>query len=401
MTAQGSHSLLKELGDFSLNDLETIWLILRGSSVIDWHRLNFDGNADARAFLNAQVFEPDDPGDRERLEQIRDVAIDYLRRNFDFPIPRPVETSNVEQLLHLASSKGHRQLCACTILKAMHIIHHVEARELAFSLALSDQDLFRLIEERVYRLVGNMLSEGFPITEFVGGRKRRDSIYTKLLSKAEAHASAVYDKLRFRIVTRSRDDIMPVLLHLTHHLFPFNYVVPSESINSIYQFRSYCNAHPHLDQLAARLQQGVGDDLVLSDNVFSAEDYRIIHFVVDLPVRVPHDIMAKAPPHAQALGAIVFGLCEFQMVDQETEETNETGDASHARYKNRQRRAVRDRLKLGATGARVSQRGLSAPGRRAPPESLQSAPSLPADSAPASSESASLEAHGDTEEHQR
>ena len=53
---------------------------------------------------------------------------------------------------------------------------------------------FRLIEERVYRLVGQMLAEGLPITEFVGGRKRKDSIYTKLLSKREAHASAVYDK---------------------------------------------------------------------------------------------------------------------------------------------------------------------------------------------------------------
>lgn len=358
MVEQAAFSPLKELGEFSLNDLETIWLMLRGSSVIDWHRLNFGGVGDARAFLKAQLLDPDHPGDQERLDQIRDAAIEYLRRNFDFPIPRPVEKSSVLNLLQLASSKGHRQMCACTILKAMHIIHHVEARELAFSLALSDQDLFRLIEERVYRLVGSMLSEGFPITEFVGGRKRRDSIYTKLLSKAEAHASAVYDKLRFRIVTRSRDDIMPVLLHLTHHLFPFNYVVPGESINSIYQFRSYCNAHPHLDELAARLQQGVGDDLVLSDNVFSAEDYRIIHFVVDLPVRVSDEVLHNAPLHAQSLGSIVFGLCEFQMVDQQTEEANETGDASHARYKNRQRKAVRDRLKLGGAASRSSQRGL-------------------------------------------
>ena len=36
-------------------------------------------------------------------------------------------------LLMLASGRGHRQLCACTILKVMHIIHHLEARELLLS----------------------------------------------------------------------------------------------------------------------------------------------------------------------------------------------------------------------------------------------------------------------------
>jgi len=239
-------------------------------------------------------------------------------------------------------------MCACTILKAMHIIHHVEARELRYSLAMSDQDLFRLVEERVYRLVGHMLSSGLPITEFVGGRKRRDSIYTKLLSKRDAHASAVYDKLRFRIVTRTKDDILPVLLFLSKHLFPFNYVVPGESINTIFHLQSYCAADPHLAKLINRSKVSVGDALVGSDNQFSAESYRIIHLVVDLPVRVPEEVLAAAPPEAQEMGPIVFALCEFQMVDRSTEEANERSEASHASYKDRQRAAVMKRLKLGA-----------------------------------------------------
>jgi uncharacterized protein (TIGR04552 family) len=149
-------------------DLESVSLILQGSSVIELHRVDFSNDVDAANFLRAQAFDPDDPADLLRLEQIKEAAVDYLRRNFEFPIPRPVERADVVQLLRVASGKGHRQLCACAILKAMHIIHHVEARELLFSLALSDQDLFRLIEEQVYRLVGHMLSSGLPITEFVG-----------------------------------------------------------------------------------------------------------------------------------------------------------------------------------------------------------------------------------------
>jgi uncharacterized protein (TIGR04552 family) len=292
-----------------------------------------------------------------RLEQIKEAAVDYLRRNFEFPIPRPIERSDVVHLLRVASGKGHRQLCACAVLKAMHIIHHVEARELLFSLAMSDQDLFRLIEERVYRIVGHMLSSGLPITEFVGGRKRRDSIYTKLLSKTDAHSSAVYDKLRFRIVTRSRDDILPVLLYLSKHLFPFNYVVPGESINTIIHLKSYVENDHHLRSLVPRAQVDVADDLSLSDNQFSADNYSIIHFVVDMPVRVPEAILDAAPPQLQAMGPVIFGLCEFQMIDRETEERNEIGDASHASYKERQRVAVMQRLKLGTRERPATGRG--------------------------------------------
>jgi uncharacterized protein (TIGR04552 family) len=347
MSAPFAMGPLKAVSDFSLQDLDSVWLILQGSSVIDWRQLNFRSEEEAQAFLVAQGFLPDRTGDRARLEQIKLSAIDYLRRNFDFPIPRPFERAEVLELLRVASGKGHRQLCACTILKAMHIIHHVEARELLFSLPMSDQDVFRLLEERVYRVVGHMLSAGLPIIEFVGGRKRRDAIFTKLLSKADTHSSAVYDKLRFRIVTRSREDILPVLLYLSHHLFPFNYVVPGESINTIFQFKSYVEAEDNLRDLGPRLQNSPDDELWGGENQFTAQSFRIIHFVVDIPVRVPDGIMKRATPEQRALGPIIFGLCEFQVVDRETEDANERGDASHASYKERQRLAVMKRLKLG------------------------------------------------------
>jgi uncharacterized protein (TIGR04552 family) len=338
---------LKRIGDFSLADLDSVWLILRGGSVVDWHRLNMPNADDGFRFLRSHGMQPDDPRDRDHIERIQRSAIDYLRRQFDFPIPRPFERATVEQLLIKASGKGHRQLCACTILKAMHIIHHVESRELLFSLAMSNQDLFRLVEERVYRVVGHMLSSGLPITEFVGGRKHRDSIYTKLLSKSDAHASAIYDKLRFRIVTRTLDDILPILRYLSEHLFPFNYVAPEQSINTLLPFRSYCADDPNLKALCAKLQVPPGDAMNIGDNLFSSESYSIIHFVVDLPVRVADDVLNAAPAHVRQLGNIVFGLCEFQMLDQTTEENNETGDASHDRYKGRQLDAVSQRLKLG------------------------------------------------------
>ncbi|MGF1469663.1 MAG: TIGR04552 family protein [Sandaracinaceae bacterium] len=334
----------------SLADLEAIRLVLRGGSVIDWHRLNFADADEVSAFLGAHSLDPSRPADRARAEAVKNSAISYLRRFFDFPIPKAVAEKDVAALLLLASSRGHRQLCACTILKVMHIIHHLEARELLFMLPMSDQELFHLMEQKVYRMVGAMLAQGFPILEFTGGRKNKDSLYTKLLSKPETHAAQIYDKLRFRIVTRGPEDIFPTLKHLMRRVFPFNYGVPLESTNTLLHFRAHCEAHPDLARLLPGLQLDLSveeGDRPNVDNRFTSPRYRVIHFVVDMPVRVPPEVMDQAPPAAWSLGPIVFGQTEFQILDRATERENERGEASHEAYKRRQHAAVARRLKMG------------------------------------------------------
>jgi uncharacterized protein (TIGR04552 family) len=339
---------LKPLEDFSLADLEAIRLILRGDSVIDWRKLDLTGDDDIREYLIAHELRPDLPSDRKRMEHVKSEAIAYLRRQFDYPIPGPVERSTVPELMLLASGRGHRAMCACTILKCMHIIHHLDGRELLFLLPMSNQEVFHIVEEKVYRVIGGMLAGSFPIIEFVGGRKHKDSLITKLMSKQETIAAQIFDKLRFRIVTRTREDILPVLQYLSKKLFPFNYVVPGQSINSVLSFRQVVEKSPLRPLLAQMQTHGSdGPDRVPSDNKFSADEYRIIHFVVDMPVRLPARIMDRAPPSAGPLGDVIFVICEFQIVDRDTESHNELGDASHAKYKERQKKAVMRRLQLG------------------------------------------------------
>jgi uncharacterized protein (TIGR04552 family) len=353
---------LKTLDEFSVSDLESVRLVLRGDSVVDWHRLNFTSEDAIREVIEAQEMRPDEHADRARMNAIKSEAISYLRRHFEYPIPKPVEAASVEELFKLASGRGHRQTCACAILKCMHVIHHLEGRELLFVLPMSDQEIFHVVEEKVYRVIGGMLAEGFPITEFVGGRKNKDSTYTKLLSKREAVSTQIYDKLRFRIVTRGRDDILPIVQFLTRKLFPFNYVVPGQSINTILPLKRYFQQHPHLRALQAEAPAQSGDEVVPSDNVFSAENYRVIHFVVDMPVRLPRRLLERAPQSAWSLGPVIFVVCEFQIIDRETESANEQGDASHAKYKERQKKAVMRRLQ---GGSRFSERAI--PSRRPRP----------------------------------
>lgn len=340
---------LRGLANFSLADLEAVRLLLRGGSIIDWHRLNFTSEAEARQFAEAQEFNLQDERDRARVESVKNAAVDYLRRHFDFPIPKPVAKKDVVGLLMLASHKGHRQLCACAILKVMHIIFHTDARELLFVLPTSDEEVFHLVEQKIYQVMGQALSEGFPIVEFIGGRKNKDSVYTKLLSKPDVSAAQIYDKVRFRIVTRSRDDVFPVLNFLQRRVFPLNFVIPGQSTNTLLRFHEYCQEQPALHRHVPNLQLplDIEDGLSSIDNRFTAPSYRVVHFVVDMPVRVPDSLLERAPKVARELGGNVFVQTEFQVLDQRTDEDNEAGDASHAAYKDRQKLAVMRRLKVG------------------------------------------------------
>lgn len=338
---------LRGVDEFTLHDVEALRLVLRGGSVIDWHRLNLVDREQARSIIKNHALDPDNAEDRAFIDGIKAQAIEYLRRNFSFGIPKPIEQSSLEELMLTASGSGHRQQCACAILKVVQVIAHMAGRELLFRLPVSDRDMFHLVEEKVYRVVGQMLSEGFPITEFVGGRKNLDSTYTKLLSKPESSAVAIYDKLRFRIVTRQQSDILPVLLYLSEQLFPFNYVVPKQSINTIFHFRTFCERHPTLRNMVGEFQGLIDDQFTHSDNLFSARDYRSIQFVSEVPVRVPAHLMELAPPGSETLGPILFMLCEFQLLDAESESANESGPANHEAYKQRQREATFRRLRLG------------------------------------------------------
>jgi len=214
-----------------------------------------------------------------------------------------------------------------------------------------------LVEQKVYRVIGRALAEGAPIVEFIGGRKNKDSLYTKLLSKSEATAAQIYDKLRFRVVTRSPDEVFAVLRMLQREVFPFNYVIPEQSTNTLLPFEHHCASRPDLAPMVARMQSfedpepGERDSLV--ENEFTASSYRVVHFVADMPIRLSDARLAAAPPAAWTLGRIIFVMAEFQVLDTETDARNEVGDASHSAYKVRQRTAVMRRLKLGKPGVAV------------------------------------------------
>lgn len=342
------------LAGTTLDDLEAVRLILRGGSVVDWHRLAMRDHNDVDRFLRVNEFQPHNERDLARLDILRYEAVDYLARNFNFRIPDDVaERTPVRELFLTASRKGRRQMYACIVLKLMHIIHHLAGRELLYRLPISDDEVFRLVERKVVRIVEEIRASGHPITEFEWSRKPRDSLITKLLAKKSTLAANVYDKLRFRLVVRDREDLLPLLVELTHRMIPFNYVVPGESVNEILSIRKAVEASPALAPLAGQLQQDNGVEEREDEerrsrlNEFSGETYRIINFVADMPVRLDEFVCRVGDPQNLEFGAIAFVLTEFQIVDHRTAQDNESGENSHEKYKERQHERVRMRLTRG------------------------------------------------------
>jgi len=337
---------------FSLGDLAGIRNLLRGGSVIDWHRLYFTDRAEVDRFLRVNEFDPDSAEDMERLAALREQAVEYLERHLGFRIPDEVADGiPARDLLLVASQKGKRRTHACIVLKTMHVLHHLAGRELLTRLPVSADQIFHLVEDKVLHTVEEMKTAGCAVVEFEWSRKNADSLITKLLAKRETIAADVYDKLRFRTITSSEEELLFVLREITQRLVPFNYVIPGQSVNDIIDLRRSIEGTPTLRHFLPDLldlSEVAADKRAPLQNEFSGPSFRMINFVADLPVRL--DKFLCRPPGDPLFadgGAVVFVLTEFQIVDARTADANERGENSHDRYKERQINRVRARLMHG------------------------------------------------------
>jgi uncharacterized protein (TIGR04552 family) len=358
LTLDPSFARLVPVAQMGLMDIEVLRLILRGGSVVDWRRLNFHDREEVDRFLRLSLFDPGDPRDLERLRDIVGKSVAYLRSSFRYRVAGAVaEPKEIHDLFLMASGRFEPQRyrrIACIVLKVMHCIHHVEARELLFQAKMAEADFQARVDGRVSTVAKQMLAAGLPIVEFQGNMKTRESLITKVLSKRETLAAQIYDKVRYRIVTRKLEDVLPVLHSLTHHLFPFNFVVPGQTQNTLIDFRELVEGTPALRKLIPRLE--VDLDLERRENkerrrsgdlnTFSADGYRVLNFVADIPIRLDPWIQPDADGKF-CNGRIAFGLVEIQIMDEATANENEEGEASHDRYKTRQKLKVLRRLSRG------------------------------------------------------
>lgn len=345
------------LGSLRGQELDALRLMLRGTSVVDWNRLHLERFDEVDAFLRVNEFEPDDSVDRHRLADLHARAIDYLEGHLRYRrIADAVKnTDDVRTLFLLASREQPRRIrsFACIALKVMHILNYQEGHELLSRLPLSGAEVSILLRAKVERVVRGLLERGYPVVSFTGNTKTNDSILSKLLAKRDTQAAKVFDKLRFRLVMERTEDIPPVLCTLVQELLPFNYLVPGQSDNTLFDLDRLLGRAGNL--AAIRDEEGGGLSMneppetklgTLQRNEFSGPSYRVVSFVSEVPVRIDRALPLDASL-IERLGRIVFGSVEFQIVDQSSAAKNEQGENRHTLYKQRQRMRVKERLEQG------------------------------------------------------
>lgn len=345
-------------GKLTLSDLEAVRLVLSGDSVIDWNRANFYDLDQVDAFFRIHHLDMSLLEDKRRVKSVFISSITYLEEHLGLRFPKELtEKEDIREIFVLASTKrsfSRYQILACVILKLMHVIYHLEVAELRFQVPLSEAALLDEASKQINLLSQKMLQSGLPIISFYGNRKAKNSIITKLLAKRENIAATVFDKLRYRIVMEEQEDLLLALVWLCRHAFPFNYVIPSQSKNSILHFDDMIKNKDVSEIRDFLTSNGISNQISMENksedsnsdtlNTFSGNSYKVINFIVDFPIRIDHLVDL---PQRNHLGKVVFVMVEFQVVDRITARNNEHGENAHLHYKNRQFEEVKSRLRMG------------------------------------------------------
>ncbi len=340
--------------DLSQQYVEAVRICLEGGSPLDWYRLHFPSPDEVYRFFETNRFDLDDEFDRRRLMHLHEQALGYIDRHYDYRIPGFIaQPDRIEDLLLIASRPGRLrrpQVLACVVLKLMHVINHMEAHSLLHRTAVSEVDLERDVEQHLSQVCQGMVAEGVPIRAFYGNRKSQDSIITKLLVKRDATASDVLDRVRFRIVTETRDDIVPTMAYLMSRVLPFNHVLERESVNNLVDLDEWLARQENLRPLVEAMSPpaATGERAKGSLNEFSSNTFRIINFVIEIPVRLDLMFGQTSREYSHRTGRIVYVQAEMQVVDRLTAYHNERGENSHELYKQRQEKAADRRLKWGS-----------------------------------------------------
>lgn len=330
----------------ALHDLEAMRLLLSGDSVVDWNRANFRNMEEVNRFLGLHLLDYADAQDKRRLEYLFASAVEYLEQHIGLRFTQDVkEIPDIRNLFLLASqneSFRRRQVLACTTLKIMHVLQHMDSAELRYQAPLAEATLLAKAEEKILTKAKELQTLYPNVLEFYGSRKQRESVISKLLVKKGDVASTVFDKLRFRIITKSEDDLLPVLVWLGQHVFPFNFIIPEQSHNNLLSFSQMLLKL----QMAEPLSNGVEHtEKSEAQNGYSSARYKVINFIADVPVSL--DTLIPNYPYTEKQGKVVYVMVEFQVIDCITAENNEQGDSAHEKYKQRQLEQVKNRLQHG------------------------------------------------------
>jgi len=342
--------------------------VVGGVSVLDLARLHLKDLHGAREFIKAYGFDMEKKEDLESVWDLHKNAVTMLRDRILEPteeIPLELAERNaltdVSKLLLYASSSEHAnsslQKWSCALLRMMHVLAHLQD---GFYNAFSDkiyQAIFDPLQSHLYHdpEAGLFLGlkedlEQVPLTRFdMKPSKSLASSVIKLLTKKDATALSIYDKVGVRFVTKNIFDSFRVVRYLVdHNLISFPNVVADQSRNTLYPMNLFLecmeeltkNTRPLTDE---EVDEWLQNKLIESwdraeykerNNQFSGANYRSIKFITRQIIQVNQEDRKLK----------FFYPYEIQIMDNETHLKNISGPEAHEQYKKRQLEAARQRV---------------------------------------------------------
>ncbi|MBP7845347.1 MAG: TIGR04552 family protein [Proteobacteria bacterium] len=368
-------------------------IALEGHSYLDFPKLDLANKEDAKRFLSAYGYEYDDPQAKEEIWGIYFESVSFLRNHLLDEDEKMPETflsrspSNDILKLLLEASQGSSEIgrWACSILRVMHIISHLNNDIRMEHFQYSREQIFGRFDAHIFNVDARRVEFGntkikVPLVRYVKReRKRRNSIILKLLAKPQTVVEAVYDSIGFRFVTENRFDSFRLIeaFFETGAVSPAN-IYPNRSVNNVLSIEAFQECiqkieadHGDMDEtkiplVQKKLEQQEKEEKIPASklrNPFSSPWYRAIQFTCRQLVRAPEpsyaawlklreELSAKAStkkiiekiPFAIRETRSFYQPFEIQILDKESYVESLSGRSRHRDYKDRQRLMARNRV---------------------------------------------------------
>jgi uncharacterized protein (TIGR04562 family) len=374
---------------------EVTQVILGGGSSIDLDGLQVHSHEEAWDFAFNYGYDMRVPAQRAHVLRVFEDALTFLEgvilEGTGLAMPAFLrELEDPLQLLVWASERSAdggrepRSRWSCALLRVMHTLFHIDHNINLRFLPEIQRQVFERYDRFLVREGGQwLLRGGYEVPLVAVERKEnkdRNSVLLKMLHKPENVAETIYDQIGIRLVAEDQLGVLLVIRFLLdHHALMSTHIKPSRSRNLMIDLKAldgWMEALPPMFQIAeldAAERQTLCHSLALRGghefNPHTAQDYSAVQFTARTLIRLPNPATTaleavrqrvEKSGHSEVelglhLGELIqrqeeftfFFAHEVQVMERSGFESAQSGPASHAEYKQRQRDAARRRVLQG------------------------------------------------------
>ncbi|HJW10094.1 MAG TPA: TIGR04552 family protein [Holophagaceae bacterium] len=375
---------------------EVTRVILGGGSSIDLEGLRCGSPAEARDFAKNYGYDMGVPSQRVHVQRVCRDAVAFLEgvildgtglrlpeelRGLDDPLNLLVWASEREE----GGRRGLRARWACALLRVMHTLFHIDHNINLRFLPEIQRQVFDPYDRHLRMEGGRWKLKGAYEVPLVAMERKenkdRASMLLKLLHKPENVAETIYDQIGIRLVAEDHMGALLVLRFLLdHHVLMATHIKPSRSRNRMIDtdaLEAWMAGLPpalELQAMTPEARRELCRDLAQkgerpADNPHMAQEYTAVQFTARSLIRLPNPASEALDRVRTRLGALghpelmkQLGLAELaqeqeelafffahevQIMEDSGFRSSQSGPASHAEYKQRQREAARRRVLQG------------------------------------------------------